>query len=202
MDQPKLFKDETTYKKVVKDGEYIYIPDFLSYDEGSQYFDKLLNTIYWKQEAMNMYGKTLPFPRLTAWYGDPDKSYSFSGLTLHPNKWTTELMELKRRVEAEVKTPFNSVLLNRYRNGSDSMSWHQDDEKELDANPVIASVNLGATRTFQLRHLQTREKLSLELSHGSLLVMMGKLNHFWQHQITKTKKQVGERINLTFREIK
>ena len=202
MDQLKLFKDETTYKRSVRDGEYIYIPDFLSYDEGNHYFEKLLATIRWKQEEMNMYGKTLPFPRLTAWYGDPEKSYSFSGLTLHPNKWTTELLEIKNKVVAEVKTPFNSVLLNRYRNGSDSMSWHQDDEKELGVNPIIASVNLGATRTFQLRHLKSGEKLSLELPHGSLLVMMGKLNHYWQHQITKTRKQVGERINLTFREIK
>ena len=151
---------------------------------------------------MKMYGKTLPFPRLTDWYGDPKRTYSFSGLTLQPNEWTSELQEIKDQVESKVDARFNSVLLNRYRDGNDSISWHQDDEKDLGENPIIASVNFGETRRFQLRHIQTREKLTIELSHGSLLVMLGKLNHYRQHQVPKTKKTVGERINLTFRNIK
>lgn len=104
-------------------------------------------------------------------------------------------------MESIVDVIFNSVLLNRYRHGNDSISWHADNEKELGNNPVIASVNFGASRVFQLKHIETKEKITIELSHGSLLVMQGELQHFWQHQIPKTKKVVGERINLTFRVI-
>ena len=149
-----------------------------------------------------MYGKELPFPRLTAWYGDQDQTYTFSGITLQPHPWTPELLEIKKKLESRAGTSFNSVLLNRYRDGKDSISWHQDNEKELGKNPIIASVNFGATRTFQLRHIHTGEKISIQLTHGSLVIMMGELQHFWKHQIPKTRKPVGERINLTFRTIK
>jgi alkylated DNA repair dioxygenase AlkB len=151
---------------------------------------------------MNMYGKQVAFPRLTSWYGDNDKPYSFSGITLQPKEWTRELLEVKARIESLAHVQFNSVLLNRYRNQNDSISWHTDAEKELGQNPVIASVNFGATRKFQLRHINTKEKLEIELTHGSLLIMQGELQHFWQHQVPKVSKDVNERINLTFRVIK
>ena len=108
----------------------------------------------------------------------------------------------KNKIEKHENISFNSVLLNRYRNGNDSISWHTDAERELGIRPIIASVSFGATRTFQLRHINTKEKLEIELTHGSLLIMQGELQHFWQHQIPKTKKVLGERINLTFRTIK
>lgn len=186
----------------IPNGEYLHIRRFFSKSLSDEYFGTLLKAIDWKQEKMNMYGKELLFPRLTAWYGDNDKPYTFSGITLQPNKWTTELLEIKKEVETKVDASFNSVLLNRYRNGNDSISWHTDAEKELGKNPVIASVNFGATREFQLKHINTNKNISIELSHGSLLIMMGELQHFWKHQIPKTKKTVGERINLTFRTIK
>jgi alkylated DNA repair dioxygenase AlkB len=151
---------------------------------------------------MNMYGKKVAFPRLTAWYGDNDKPYSFSGITLAPKIWTKELVDIKEKIEPVSKIRFNSVLLNRYRSGNDSISWHTDAEKELGRNPIIASVNFGATRKFQLRHIKTKEKLEIELTHGSLLIMQGELQHFWQHQVPKTSQNVAERINLTFRVIK
>jgi alkylated DNA repair dioxygenase AlkB len=151
---------------------------------------------------MRMYGKILPFPRLTAWYGDDDKPYSFSGINLNPKPWNTVLLEIKNEIDLKCKKYFNSVLLNLYRDGNDSISWHTDAEKELGINPTIASLNLGATRKFQLKHMDTNEKIEIELKHGSLLVMQGSLQHFWKHQIPKTKKKVGERINLTFRIIK
>jgi alkylated DNA repair dioxygenase AlkB len=151
---------------------------------------------------MNMYGKKIDFPRLTAWYGNNDKPYSFSGITLQPLPWTSEILTIKSKIEPIAKTEFNSVLLNLYRDGNDSISWHTDAEKELGINPIIASVNFGATRKFQLRHIKTKEKLEIELTHGSLLIMQGELQHFWQHQVPKTSKVVGERINLTFRVIK
>ena len=186
----------------IENGEYLFYPGFFTKSDSDLYLQKLKSNIDWKQESMNMYGKQVNFPRLTAWYGDNDKPYSFSGITLEPKTWTKELIEIKDKIEPLSKIVFNSVLLNLYRNGDDSISWHTDAEKELGTNPVIASVNFGATRKFQLRHINTKEKLVIELTHGSLLIMQGELQHFWQHQVPKTSKVVNERINLTFRVIK
>lgn len=187
---------------VIENGEYIFFPNFFSKAESDLLLKGLRNNIVWKQESMNMYGKKIDFPRLTAWYGNNDKPYSFSGITLQPLPWTSEILTIKNKIEPVAKTVFNSVLLNLYRDGNDSISWHTDAERELGLNPVIASVNFGATRKFQLRHIKTKEKLEIELTHGSLLIMQGELQHFWQHQVPKTSKSVGERINLTFRVIK
>ncbi len=183
-------------------GECLFYPNFFSKSESDLFLQKLKSDIDWRQESMNMYGKQVNFPRLTAWYGDNDKPYSFSGITLAPKIWTKELIEIKEKIEPLSKVQFNSVLLNLYRSGNDCISWHTDAEKELGQNPVIASVNFGATRKFQLRHTQTKEKLEIELTHGSLLIMQGELQHFWQHQVPKTSKTISERINLTFRVIK
>lgn len=204
MEQLDLFNSSKSNIEMrqIQNGEFLHINNFFDKATSDNYLKVLLDTIDWKQEKMNMYGKELLFPRLTSWYGDNDKLYSFSGITLRPKQWTTDLLEIKRKVETKVEASFNSVLLNRYRNGNDSISWHSDAEKELGKNPIIASVNFGATREFQLRHIHTKEKLSIELSHGSLFIMLGELQHFWQHQIPKTKKPVSERINLTFRVIK
>lgn len=186
----------------IKNGEYLFYPNFFTKEESDLYFNKLLSDIDWKQESMNMYGKQVLFPRLTAWYGDNDKAYSFSGIKLDPKIWSKELIEIKEKIETISEVKFNSVLLNRYRSGNDSISWHTDAEKELGQNPIIASISFGAKRNFQLRHKETKEKLDIELTNGSLLVMKGELQHFWQHQIPKTKKEITERINLTFRVIK
>ena len=148
-----------------------------------------------------MYGKVLKFPRLTAWYGDNDKPYSFSGITLQPNPWNEELKEIKRQIEPLCNAVFNSVLLNLYRDGKDSISWHTDAEKELGKNPKIASVNFGAEREFQLKHRTTGEKEMIVLQHGSLLIMQGELQHYWLHQVPKRKNIERPRINLTFRKI-
>lgn len=186
----------------IENGEYLFYPNFFTKSESDIFLQKLKSEIEWKQESMNMYGKKINFPRLTAWYGDNDKPYSFSGITLSPKVWNEELVSIKSKIEPIAKVDFNSVLLNRYRDGNDSISWHTDAERELGVNPVIASVNFGATRKFQLRHIKTKEKLEIELTHGSLLIMQGELQHFWQHQVPKTSQKVGERINLTFRVIK
>jgi alkylated DNA repair dioxygenase AlkB len=204
MSQLNLFTETPNDSELfqITNGEYIYIPNFFSKGESDVYFNALMEEINWKQESMHIYGKTLDFPRLTAWYGDNDKPYSFSGITLKPERWTPTLLEIKQHIETKAQVVFNSVLLNLYRNGNDSISWHTDAEKELGSNPIIASVNFGATRKFQLRHNTTNEKIELNLSHGSLLIMKGELQHYWQHQVPKTKQTVKERINLTFRVIK
>lgn len=204
MEQLNLFTSNNIDFEPIKiqNGEYIYAPSFFNASKADYYFEKLKSEIDWKQEEMIMYGKRLKFPRLTAWYGDNDKPYSFSGITLNPKPWTNDLIDIKRKIETECNVIFNSVLLNLYRNGKDSISWHTDAEKELGTNPVIASVNFGEARTFQLRHQTTKQKIEIELSHGSLLIMQGELQHYWQHQVPKTSKEIGQRINLTFRVIK
>jgi alkylated DNA repair dioxygenase AlkB len=186
----------------ITNGEYLYWPDFFTITDSNNYFDRLKKEIAWKQESMVMYGKKINFPRLTAWYGDQDKPYSFSGITLCPLPWHDLLLTIKSRIEEVAASRFNSVLLNLYRDGNDSISWHTDAEPELGLNPVIGSVNLGATRKFQLRHHITNERIDIELTHGSLLIMQGELQHYWQHQVPKTNKKISPRINLTFRLIR
>tara|TARA_R110000744_G_scaffold2614_2_gene10404 strand:- start:6087 stop:6701 length:615 start_codon:yes stop_codon:yes gene_type:complete len=204
MDQLDIFSKVPEHGKPVKiqNGEYIYIPNFYDTVTADKYLNRLISDIKWKQESMKMYGKEIPFPRLTAWYGDQDKPYSFSGITLQPHPWSPGLSKIKNDIEPKANVVFNSVLLNRYRDGSDSISWHTDAEKELGQNPVIASVNFGAERKFQLKHKETEERINIVLQHGSLLIMQGELQHYWKHQIPKTKKPLGERVNLTFRVIK
>lgn len=187
---------------VIENGNLLFLPNFFERDISDIFFYELRNQTFWKQESMSMYGKMIPFPRLTAWYGDFDKPYSFSGLRLTPHPWTQTLLDIKNLIEAKADAKFNSVLLNLYRNGNDSISWHTDAERELGLNPTIASVNFGETRTFQLRHIETKKRIDIELSHGSLLIMFGELQHHWQHQVPKNSKLVNERINLTFRVLK
>jgi len=189
-------------------GQAALYDGFFATTEADQLFEELERDIDWGQEYLTIYGKKIPFPRKTAWYGDPGCEYSYSGITMTPHPWIPPLMTIKERVEtaaqAQLKKEitFNSVLLNLYRDGTDSMSWHSDDEPELGRNPVIASVSLGATRPFHLRYkFNSQYRAQMELTHGSLLLMSGPLQHGWQHQIPKTKKPISPRINLTFRTI-
>jgi alkylated DNA repair dioxygenase AlkB len=142
-------------------------------------------------------GRRLPIPRLTAWHGQA--GYVYSGIRMAPAPWTPPLLELKDIAEALAGQPFNSVLLNLYRHGRDSVSWHADNEPGLGRNPVIASISLGAERRFQLKHRRTGERLSVDLAHGSCLIMAGATQHHWLHQLPKIAQPVGPRINLTFR---
>lgn len=185
------------------DAEVIFYEDFFTATESEQLFAELLAITRWEQNHLKIYGKKIAEPRLTAWYGDAGKSYTYSGITRHPLPWTPALLQIKERVEAAAQTNFNSVLLNRYRDGRDSIGWHQDKEPELGRNPVIASVSFGATRCFQLRHKRRKDvpRVDLELTHGSLLIMRGPTQHHWQHQLPKTAQPMGQRINLTFRVI-
>jgi alkylated DNA repair dioxygenase AlkB len=184
-------------------GDVIFYPAFFPVEEADVHFRQLLDTTAWKQESIKLYGKSIAMPRLTAWYGDAGTSYTYSGLANAPLPWTPALLEVRQAVEAACGVAFNSVLLNRYRTGKDGVSWHSDDEKEFGENPVIASVSFGGARTFQFKHKERKEwKASVELTHGSLLVMRGPTQHNWLHQIPKTTKAVGERVNLTFRVVK
>jgi alkylated DNA repair dioxygenase AlkB len=150
-----------------------------------------------------MFGKKVMQPRLTALYGDEAISYSYSGITMEPIPWSKTLLEIKGKVEEVAEARFSHVLLNFYRDGQDSMGWHRDNEASLGPEPVIASVSFGVCRRFQFRnYVDKKEKLEIELGHGSLLLMKGACQDHWEHQIPKSKKVSGERINLTFRLIR
>jgi alkylated DNA repair dioxygenase AlkB len=194
-DRPKLPAEK---REVEDGGVLLYFPDFFTETEADGLFASLQTTIAWKQEK-GRFGHA--FPRLTALYADAGVVYTYSGTTYPSLVWTDELDAVRRRVERAAGAPFNSVLLNRYRGGGDSIGWHADDEPELGVNPVVPSVSLGAERRFLLRHKPSGKKVEYLLRHGSLLVMAGALQHHWMHSIPKSAQPVGERINLTFRNI-
>jgi len=164
---------------------------------------QLTDDIQWRQEDITLFGKTYRQPRLIAWHGDDKASYRYSGRVYEPQPWTDLLLQLKHRVEAASGSQFNSVLLNLYRDGRDSMGLHADDEPELGPEPVIASLSLGATRTLYFKHRFRKDLATLRvpLSSGSLLVMRGSTQQYWKHGIRKLSRQCGPRINLTFRHI-
>ena len=185
------------------DAEIIYYPQFFDKEQADTIYTELLQGIAWQQDNITIYGKTHPQPRLTALYGNEGKPYSYSNITMHPHPWNTLLQKIKYYIEATTQCQFTTVLLNQYRDGKDSNGWHADNEKELGTNPIIASLSFGAERIFQIKHNSLADaKKSITLEHGSLLLMKGSTQHFWKHQIPKTAKPIGTRINLTFRTIK
>jgi len=184
------------------DAELEYFPNFLNTEKADLLLQKLLKEVPWQQQNIKLFGKEIPQPRLTAFYAEQGISYTYSGLQLIPNSFSTELWELKQKTQDLSGFDFNTCLANLYRHGNDSMGWHADDEKVLGKNPVIASISLGGIRRFQFKHKTNKDlKESIELLHGSLLIMKGSMQHFWKHQLPTTKKEVAPRINLTFRKI-
>ena len=209
----------------VPDGKLYYAPYYFSTATSNTYMDDLLacedidyrthdwraetdfnnlrfKNIKWRQDSVEMFGKTHPLPRLSAWHGDSDRPYTYSGITLQPNPWTDTLNDIRDALEPVCKRRFNSVLLNWYRDGDDHISWHTDAEPELGINPLIASVNFGETRRFLIRRKEDHKcKVEIPLHHGSVLVMAGALQHYWQHSVPKQKRVKDHRLNLTFRTI-
>lgn len=194
-----LFSSEKTNFKLPQ-AELIYIPQFYNKSQADKIFKNLREEVLWQQDEITIFGRTHKQPRLTALYGEDNRPYSYSGITMNPHPFSSLLLRIKQEVEVVSKHKFNSVLINLYRDGSDSNGWHADNEKELGLNPIIASVIFGAKRIFKFKHRTLKdENHKLELEHGSLLIMKDEMQHHWLHHIPKTKKEVGERINLTFR---
>ncbi|MBH3441103.1 alpha-ketoglutarate-dependent dioxygenase AlkB [Pseudomonas luteola] len=171
--------------------------------EADDWMAELIKQTPWEQSQVQVYGKSYPTPRLVAWYGNPGISYGYSSLA-HPSlPWTELLGDIRGRVNRFCDHPFNGVLINYYRNGQDAMGWHSDNEAVLGRNPTIASLSLGEARRFDLRRRGVqRIEHSIELTHGSLLVMRGATQHYWQHQVARTKRSMSSRLNLTFRWIR
>lgn len=205
----------TTERLALGDAEIVIHRGLIKPADTVEHFAALLREIQWRQEQITLFGKTHDVPRLTAWYGDTGKLYTYSGIEMKPWPWTRRLETLKKITESVAGTEFNSVLLNLYRNGKDGVAWHADDEPELGPNPTIGSISLGMTRSFQFRRNrrlqgQTPKRLqgqtpkikSYELHDGDILIMAGSTQHRWLHQIPKRSKITEPRINLTFRTIK
>lgn len=194
-----LFPSEKTTFKLPQ-AELIYISQFYNNTQANSLFDNLLKDILWQQDDITLFGKTHKQPRLTALYAESNTPYTYSGIKMKPHPFNDLLLKIKNDVELISNHKFNSVLLNLYRDGNDSNGWHADNEKELGTNPVIASISFGANRFFKFKHRNIKqESHKILLEHGSLLIMNGEMQHYWLHQIPKTKKDIGKRINLTFR---
>jgi alkylated DNA repair dioxygenase AlkB len=185
------------------DAELDYQPGWVDAAVADAWLAALVDETPWQQPELFIHGRYHRVPRLTAWYGEPEARYRYSGKLHEPRPWPPLLDEIRQCVVKEVGQPLNAVLLNYYRDGQDSMGWHSDAEPELGRDPLIASLNLGGSRRFDLRRVgSTRIGHSLMLEHGSLLVMRGPTQHHWQHQVAKTRRSCAPRLNLTFRLIR
>lgn len=201
--QTSLFDTEQGGERItLEDATLDFYPEFYASAAANQLFDHLQNATPWRQDQILIAGLPRLQPRLSAWYGDAEAEYTYSGLHLKPLEWSEELRRIKQAIEQHTGHQFNSVLLNYYRDQQDSMGWHSDDESELGPQPVIASLSLGGAREFALKH-KFRKKLryKIALSNGSLLIMSGDTQSHWQHAIAKEKYPCQARINLTFRQI-
>jgi len=184
-----------------KDGTVNYLGAILDMSRADHYFQQLWNTIPWENDIIHMFGKRIETKRKVAWYGDKPFEYTYSHSTKKALPWTQELLELKKFTETLTGETYNSCLLNLYHSGEEGMGWHSDNEKELKQNGAIASLSFGAERKFVFKHRATKEKVELQLDHGSLLVMKGVTQEHWLHRLPPTKKIDAPRINLTFRTI-
>ena len=197
----------------VTDGTLRLYPALFSAEESERLFDDLKRQVDWKSERITMFGRSRPLPRLTAWHGDPGTRYTYSGISVEPVGWTPTLLRIKSRIGDVSTSSFNSVMLNYYRDGQDSVDWHSDDEPELGRDPVIGSVSFGTARPFQLRHRANRaavpgsiheparNRLTLDLPNGSYLEMGAGMQRNWVHRLPKRPRLTEARINLTFRTI-
>lgn len=181
------------------DGESIYFGRIFSAEKAEEYLQCFLSKISWQHDEAMIFGKHIITARKVAWFGDAHYDYTYSGRTRTARVWTPELLEIKQEVERLGGSHYNSCLLNLYADGSQGMAWHHDDEKGLGVNSDIASVSFGAVRRFDFRHKRTKEKVSQHLPAGSLLIMRGRTQACWQHQVPKSKKIMEPRVNLTFR---
>ena len=178
-----------------------YLPKVFDEISSANLMNILLESLAWEADQLIMFGKRITTRRKVAWVGDPNCSYTYSGVTKNPQTWTTELLEIKTKVEKISQTEFNSCLLNLYLDGNDGMGWHSDNEKELDPTAPIASLSLGAKRKFAFRHKVDGRTVSLFLENGSALIMHTPTQEYWNHSLLKTKTVTDPRINLTFRKI-
>jgi alkylated DNA repair dioxygenase AlkB len=192
---------ENPIRLQMQDGDVSYYGALVSWHEADLAFNQLLDEIEWEHDQAVVFGKHIVTRRKVAWYGEKPFSYTYSNTTKRALPWTEQLRNLKYQVEQKTGETFNSCLLNLYHDGSEGMAWHSDAEVDLKKNGAIASLSFGAERKFSFKHKQTREVVSVTLQHGSLLLMKGSTQTYWQHRLPPTRKILEPRINLTFRTI-
>ena len=184
------------------DADLLWDPAWLAAGEADELFAALLSQVPWETHRIRLFGVWRDSPRRSCWIGDPGAAYRYSGARFEPHPWPDALAAVRARLLEATGTGFNSVLANLYRDGRDSMGWHSDDEAELGAEPVIASLSLGAPRRFVLRHRrEPAQRLALVLPHGSLLVMRAATQANFRHALPRSVRVNAPRINLTFRRI-
>ena len=190
------------FEKLSLSGADVRITQFCDAAVAYEWFSRLHGEIVWERHRLKLFGREIDAPRLSSWVGDPSAVYTYSRSTFTPHPWTPALSEIRAHVAAMTNASFNSVLCNLYRDGDDAMGWHSDDEPELGAQPLIASLSFGATRKFRLRHRSdTSRRLEFDLPSGSLLIMAGATQQNYRHDLPRSKRVTAPRINLTFRQI-
>ena len=199
-----LFAPKPTDNLLPYDGQVNDLGVVIDYP--SPLFYKLVTELPWQADVVTLFGKTHVTTRQIVWMGDSGIDYQYSGHSHQTSAWTDTVFHVKRHIEEQlltlgIDTNFNSCLLNYYPSGEDGMGYHADDEKELGAQPIIASLSLGATRKFVFKHNKAQDKVELYLESGQLIVMHGDTQRFWKHSITKTKTVNAGRISLTFRQM-
>ncbi len=196
-----LFDSQDNGNLLPFEGEVYYLGAIFGVSEAKMYAHYLLESIAWEYDKVHIFGKEVVTKRKVAWFGDRPYAYTYSGTTRYAQLWDEPIRELKKQVENKAQEVFNACLLNLYHNGSEGMSWHCDDEKEIIPNSTIASLSFGATRKFSFKHKETKQTQHVYLEPGSLLLMKGAVQSYWLHSLPKTKKVDRPRINLTFRKI-
>jgi len=203
----RLFDESSVEHLDIPGGEVELYRGFLTRNEALNYQARLEHgdeVIQWSQETIKLFGKEMPLPRLTAWYGDSGREYTYSGIAMLPLAWTGALIEIRDLISERTSTTFNSLLCNLYRDGSDCVAWHSDDEPELGSEPVIASLSFGGARVFKMRRKDDHSiQERVDLGTGDLLIMRGLTQTLWQHEVPRTTRRERQvpRINLTFRSV-
>ena len=197
-----LFPTKPRTNLLPEDGVVYYLPSVITPSESDAFFEKLTSDIPWQHDEVKMFGKTIVTARKVAWCGDSGLDYTYSGKTKSPLPWSELLLELKRLTEEKTGHHFNSCLLNLYHDGSEGMGWHRDNESSIVPHSPIACLSLGAERRFHFKHTTTKERITVELASGSLLVMAGETQTHWQHALPKSTRISEPRISLTFRQMK
>ena len=195
------FFQENKSNLLPHNGQTCYISNFIN-DTHPSFLQQLLENAHWKHDELTLYGKKIITKRKVAFEGDDFIEYTYSKQKKIANPWSHEVLEIKQLLEKKLSTQFNGCLMNLYESGEVGMAWHSDNEPELVPDGIIVSISFGATRTFQLKHKQTGEKIDIKLENGSLLLMDMESQHYWLHQLKKEIKVKEPRINLSFRQFK
>lgn len=202
LSQTSLFESARVEKFDLPGAEIVLHRGIWDRAEGDFLCEQLIDELEWRQDKISMFGRVHDVPRLNAWYGDPDCSYSWSGIQMHPNEWTANLRRIRRRVTELASAEFNSALANLYRDGADKVDWHSDDEQVLGLTPVIASVSLGTSRKFRIRRKdRSLTTTDMVLNSGDVLIMRGSTQQLWEHEVPRSKVVKEPRVNLTFRKV-